>query len=48
MSFFDSKQVDELFKDFDILFKNEDEYDAKSRVGQMKHWHVFTVFAKKK
>ena len=48
MSLFDSKQVDELFKDFDILFKNEDEYDAKSRVGQMKHWHVFTVVAKKK
>ena len=48
MSLFDSQQVDELFKDFDILFKNEDEYDAKSRVGQMKHWHVFTVVAKKK
>ncbi len=48
MTLFSNTEVDELLKDFDVLFRHEDEHDAKSKVGQMKHWHVFTIVAKKK
>ena len=47
MTFFSKDDIKETFKEFKIIFEHEDEHDAKSAVGQMKHWHVFTIVAQK-
>ena len=37
-----------LFKDFTLLTLKEEEIDKHLRTGPMKHWHLFSVIAKKK
>ena len=48
MTFLSEKQVIELFKNFEIIEFKEIEKDGITGLGQMKHWHVFNVIAKKK
>ena len=47
MTFLTKKKVMELFKDFEIIRFKEIEKDALTGLGQMKHWHIFDVIAKK-
>ena len=37
-----------FFKDFDVLELTEKEFDMPAVSGQMKHWHVFEVLARKR
>lgn len=49
MVFLSKKQVLQLFKEpFDIIHFNEVEKDGKTALGNMKHWHIYNVIAKKK
>jgi SAM-dependent methyltransferase len=36
-----------LFADFDILAWQEQEFDGKTKEGELKHWHVFDIVAEK-
>lgn len=48
MVFLSKEQVLDLFIDFEILYFKENEYDKKTAMGKIKHWHTFDVIAKKK
>lgn len=49
MVFLSREQVLESFGDsFDIIEFNEFEKDGKTALGEMKHWHVYNIIAKKK
>ena len=41
------KKIEEYFSDLEMLSLNEDEHDGVTAAGAKKHWHVFTVIAKK-
>lgn len=48
MVFLSKEQVLELFKNtFEIIEFSEIEKDGKTGLGKMKHWHIYTVIAKK-
>lgn len=47
MSFFNKQEILELLKGFTIEYFEEKEYDGKTTQGNIKHWHVFNVIAKK-
>ena len=47
MTFLTKKQVLELFKNYEIIDFKEVEKDALTGLGNMKHWHIFNVIAKK-
>ena len=46
--FLDKKEVEELFNNFEILKFEEEEKDAKTGLGIMKHWHTYNIIARKK
>ena len=48
MIFLTKEQVLELFKNFEIIEFEENEKDAKTGLGKMKHWHTYNVIARKK
>ena len=48
MTFFKKEQVLDLFDEFDVIKFNEIEKDGLTGLGNMKHWHIFNVIAKKK
>ena len=48
MIFFNRKDVKELFNKFDIIKFEEEEKDAKTGLGIMKHWHTYNIIARKK
>ena len=48
MTFFSRKTVEELFNNFEILKFEEEEKDAKTGLGIMKHWHTYNIIARKK
>ncbi len=49
MVFLTKEQVLNLFNDsFEIVEFTEVEKDGKTRLGKMKHWHIYNVLAKKK
>lgn len=49
MVFLSKEQVLCLFKDlFEIVEFDEIEKDGKTRLGKMKHWHIYNVIARKK
>lgn len=45
--FLDKEEVENLFTNFKILKFEEEEKDAKTGLGEMKHWHTYTVIARK-
>ena len=47
MTFFTKEQVLNLFDEFDIIKFNEVEKEGLTGLGNMKHWHIFNVIAKK-
>ncbi len=48
MTFHTAEQVQELLKPFEIEHLKEREEDGKTRLGEPKHWHVFSVVARKR
>ena len=48
MTFFTKEQVLNLFDEFDIVKFNEVEKEGLTGLGNMKHWHIFNIIAKKK
>ena len=47
MSFFSKKEVEQLFKNFEIMKFDEIEVDGSTALRKQKHWHFFDVIAKK-
>ena len=47
MTFLTKVQAMELFENFEIIRFKEIEKDDLTRLGNMKHWHIFDVIAKK-
>ncbi|MFN8220515.1 MAG: methyltransferase domain-containing protein [Fimbriimonadales bacterium] len=41
-------QIDELFRDFEVLHLEEAERDGETAMKTPKHWHVFHVVARKR
>lgn len=48
MTFFDTNNINEMFKEYKILKYEENEKDKKTALGQDKHWHIFDITAIKK
>lgn len=47
MTFLNKDEIVELFKEFQIEYFEEKEYEGKTTQGNVKHWHFFNVIAKK-
>lgn len=47
MVFLEKEQVKKLFENFEIIDFKEIEENSKTGMGDMKHWHIFNVIAKK-
>lgn len=48
MVFLSKEQVLELFKDsFEIIECSEVDKDGKTGLGNVKHWHIYNIIAKK-
>ncbi|MFN8484507.1 MAG: class I SAM-dependent methyltransferase [Anaerolineae bacterium] len=48
MTFQTAQQVQELLSPFEIEHLKEREEDGKTRLGEPKHWHVFSIVARKR
>ena len=48
MTFLTKEQVLDLFEEFDVIKFKEIEKDGLTGLGNMKHWHIFNIIAKKK
>ncbi len=48
MTFLEREEVERLFSGFEILKLEEEESDKESAIGEMKHWHIFYVIARKR
>ena len=47
MNFHSKEEIFELFKKFEINYFLEEEKDAPSTSGKVKHWHIFHIIAQK-
>jgi len=47
MTFHTKEQVKKLLGDIEIIYLNEEEKESKTAVGDMKHWHIFHIIARK-
>ncbi|HXV42063.1 MAG TPA: class I SAM-dependent methyltransferase [Anaerolineae bacterium] len=47
MTFHTAAQIDELLRGFAVELFKEVEEDGKTALGELKHWHVFSVVARK-
>ena len=47
MTFHTREQVEELLKGLEVLELKEEEKDEKPVVGDIKHWHIFHIIARK-
>lgn len=41
-------KIQNMFKDFELLYFEETEKDSQTVLGHNKHWHIYSVIAKKK
>ena len=48
MVFLSKDEVLELFTEFEIIEFKEIEKDGTTGLGEIKHWHIFNVIARKK
>ncbi len=48
MTFHTAEGVQELLKPFDVEHLKEREEDGQTRLGEPKHWHVFSIVARKR
>ena len=47
MTFHTKEQAQDLLSDLEVISFKEDEKDDKTAKGEMKHWHVFHIIARK-
>ncbi len=47
MTFLSRKNIELLFRHFDIELFKEIEFGQATMLGNMKHWHIFSIIAKK-
>lgn len=47
MTFHTEEQVKELLNGLETISFKEDEKDDKTATGDMKHWHIFHIIARK-
>lgn len=45
MTFMSLQEIENLFRNFEIITISEKEYDKPTAMGKMKHWDVIEVFA---
>ncbi len=48
MTFHSKEQIENILTDMDIISLTEEEKDGPTAKGDIKHWHVFHVIAKKR
>lgn len=48
MTFHTREEVERLLSDLEIIELEEEEKDQKPAVGELKHWHIFHIIARKK
>ncbi len=48
MTFVSKEQLENMFRDFEIIELTEKEKDGKTALGRPKHWHFFNLIARKK
>ena len=48
MTFHTREEVERLLSDLEIIELEEKEKDKKPAVGELKHWHIFHIIARKK
>lgn len=48
MVFLSKNEILELFKEFNIINYEEKEWDGKTGIGKIKHWHTYEIIAKKR
>ena len=47
MNFIEKEKIDSLFENFTIEYFHERDEDGETARGVKKHWHVYSVIAKK-
>lgn len=47
MNFIEKEKIDSLFENFTIEYFHERDEDGETAIGVKKHWHVYSVIAKK-
>ena len=47
MTFLEKEKVERLFKNFQIEYFHEKDEEGETAIGEKKHWHVYSVIAKK-
>jgi tellurite methyltransferase len=45
MSFHTHAEVEELFRDFELLHFEEEDHPGTTKLGEPKHWHIFHIIA---
>ncbi len=45
MSFHTRAEVEELFRDFELLQLEEEDHPGTTKLGEPKHWHIFHIVA---
>ena len=48
MTFLTKEDIRRLFDEFEIIRFKEIEKDGKTGMGEIKHWHIYDIIAKKK
>ncbi|MBV6479944.1 MAG: hypothetical protein HGGPFJEG_02750 [Ignavibacteria bacterium] len=48
MTFLEKNKINGMFNNFTIEYFNEKDEDGETSTGEKKHWHVYSVIAKKK
>ena len=46
-TFVDEIELKRIFKDFEIIHFNEKKYKKSTVKGNLKHWHIYEIIAKK-
>jgi len=47
MTFHTTEELDALLSSYEVLVRDEEDRDGEARSGELKHWHVFTIVARK-
>ena len=48
MTFVSKEELENMFRDFEVIELTEEEKDGKTALGQPKHWHFFNLIARKR
>lgn len=47
MTFLEKEKIDSLFNNFKVEYFHEKDEEGETAIGEKKHWHVYSVIAKK-